>query len=151
MRRGAMSKRAEPVTIRLARLDELEELEALQRRASLANPADRPHLEAHPDTIHLPPAQIANGQVFVAELEGRAAGFAAVVGGELDGLFVEPELWGQGIGRALVEEATHMARREGLAVTVIANSAALDFYRRCGFSVEGEEQTRFGPALKMSR
>ena len=55
-----MSKRADALTIRLARPEEREDLEALQRRASLANENDRPHLEAHPDAIHLPPAQIAN-------------------------------------------------------------------------------------------
>ena len=146
-----MSKRANALTIRLARPEEREDLEALQRRASLANENDRPHLEAHPDAIHLPPAQIANGQVYVAELDGRVVGFAAVVGGELDGLFVEPELWRRGIGAALVEEATLSARRRGLTLTVIGNPAARGFYERCGFSVEGETQTRFGPGLRMSR
>ena len=57
-------------------------------------------------------AQIANGQVIVAEIDGEIAGFAAVVGGELDGLFVEPDLWGRGIGAALVDAATHEARRQ---------------------------------------
>src|SRR5437773_5315247 len=138
-----MSKRANALTIRLARPEERDDLEALQRRASLANENDRPHLEAHPDAIHLPPAQIANGQVYVAELDGRIAGFAAVVGGELDGLYVEPELWRRGIGAALVDAATHRARRKGLALTVIANPNARDFYESCGVSLEGEVQTRF--------
>jgi GNAT superfamily N-acetyltransferase len=146
-----MSKRADALTIRPARVDEHEELEALQRRASLALPEYREQLEANPDAIHLPPAQLANGQVLVAELGGRMVGFAAVVGGELDGLFVEPQLWRQGIGAALVDEATHQARRRGLALTVIANPTARDFYERCGFSLEGEAETRFGPALRMSR
>src|SRR5438445_13763742 len=107
-----MSKPAEP-RIRLARANEREELEALQWRASLANEHDRPHLEAHPDAIHLPAAQIERGEVLVAELNGEIAGFAAVVGGELDGLFVDPELWRLGIGAALVEAAAHEARRCG--------------------------------------
>ena len=146
-----MSRRAEALVIRLAEPEEHDALEELQRRASLANEDDRPHLEAHPDAIHLPPAQIANGQVMVAELGGRVAGFAAVVGGELDGLFVEPELWRRGIGAALVEEATHYARNRGLTLTVIANPAAREFYEKCGFSIEGEAKTRFGPGLRMSR
>jgi len=99
-----MSKRAD-LNIRLARTQEREDLEALQWRASLANEADRPHLEAHPDAIELPAAQIASGQVWVAELDGKIAGFAAVLDGELDGLFVEPELWRCGVGAALVEAA----------------------------------------------
>jgi len=146
-----MSKRAEALVIRVAKPEEREELEDLQRRASLGLPDYRAQLEANPDAIHLPPAQLANGQVLVAELDGRLAGFAAVVGGELDGLFVEPELWRQGIGAALLNEATHSARRRGLALTVIANPAAREFYERCGFSLEGEAETRFGPALRMSR
>ncbi len=148
-----MSKRADTISLRLrlAQPDEHEELEELQRRASLELPEYRDELILNPDTIHLPPAQIANGQVIVAELEGEIAGFAAVVGGELDGLFVEPDLWGSGIGRILVEAAVHEARQRGLSLTVIANPRARGFYETCGFSVEGEEQTRFGPALRMSR
>ena len=146
-----MSKRADALGIRLARPEERDELEELQRRASLALPDYREQLIANPDAIHLPPAQVANGQVLVAELDGRAVGFAAVVGGELDGLFVEPELWGQGIGRMLVDAATDAARRKGLALTVVANPTARQFYERCGFSLEGETKTRFGPGLRMSR
>ena len=146
-----MSKPADPLTLRLARPEEHDELEDLQRRASLELEDYREQLLAHPDAIHLPPAQIANGQVIVAEFDGGIVGFAAVVGGELDGLFVEPDMWGGGIGRALVNAAAHQARRKGLSLTVIANPAARGFYESCGFTAEGEEQTRFGPGLRMSR
>lgn len=148
-----MSKRADTVSLRLrlALPEEHEELEELQRRASLELPEYREQLIDNPDAVHLPHAQIANGQVIVAELDGEIAGFAAVVGGELDGLFVEPDLWGSGIGRILVEAAVHEARQRGLSLTVIANPRARGFYETCGFAVEGEERTRFGPALRMSR
>jgi GNAT superfamily N-acetyltransferase len=144
-----MSNRAESLTLRLARPEEHDELEDLQRRASLELPEYRDQLIANPDAIHLPPAQIANGQVIVAELDGEIAGFAA--GGELDGLFVEPDLWGSGIGRALADAAAHEARKRGLALTVVANPRARRFYEHCGFTVEGEVETRFGPGLWMSR
>jgi GNAT superfamily N-acetyltransferase len=146
-----MSEPADTLILRLADPDEHEELEALQARASLELPDYREALLANPDAINLPHAQIANGQVIVAELGGEIVGFAAVVGGELDGLFVEPDSWGMGIGRALVEAAAHEARQRGLSLTVIANPAARRFYESCGFTVEGEEQTRFGVALRMSR
>jgi len=149
-----MSGRAD-LRIRLARPEEREELEALQWRASLANDNDRPHLEAHPDAIHLPLEQIERGEVFVAELDGRAVGFSAILMEEghveLDGLFVEPNLWRGGIGAALVDVAVHEARRRGQAMMVVANPAALGFYEKCGFIIEGEAETRFGPALRMSR
>ena len=146
-----MSKRAEALTIRLARPEERLDLEALQRRASLALPEYREQLEAHPEVIDLPAEQIAEGQVLVAELEGRIAGFAAVIAGELDGLFVEPDLWKHGVGSALIEAAAHEARMQGLSLTVTANPTARLFYEKCGFTLEGERETMFGPGLRMSR
>ena len=146
-----MSRRADAVGLRLARPEERDELEELQRRASLELEEFKKQLLANPDAIHLPPAQIANGQVIVAELDGEVAGFAALIGGELDGLFVEPELWRRGIGRALIDAAAHEARRKGLTLTVIANPSARLFYESCGLTIEGETLTRFGPALRMSR
>lgn len=141
--------------LRLARLDERRALEELQRRASLMNEEYREALLAHPDAIALPAEQIERGDVIVAEQDGRVTGFAALeeAGGalELDGLFVEPDHWRQGIGMALVEAAVHRARQRGLALMVVANPAALDFYRKCGFLAEGEVATRFGPAIRMSR
>ena len=146
-----MSKHADALILRVAFPDEREELEDLQRRASLELREYRDQLIANPEAIHLPPAQLANGQVIVAEVEGRLAGFAAIVGGELDGLFVEPDLWGRGIGKALVDAAAHQAREKGLTLTVVAAPGAKRFYESCGFSVERGEQTRFGPAFRMSR
>jgi len=146
-----MSNPADSLTLRLARPEEHDELEDLQRRASLELPEYRDQLLENPDAIYLPEGQIANGQVIVAEIAGEIAGFAAVVGGELDGLFVEPDLWGHGIGGTLVDAATQEARRRGLALKVIANPRARRFYESCGFSVEGEVETRFGPALRMTK
>jgi GNAT superfamily N-acetyltransferase len=152
MRPGAMSEHPDAgLGIRLARPEERLDLEALQRRASLALPEYQEQLEAHPDAIDLPAEQIERGEVIVAEFDGAIAGFAAVVGAKLDGLFVEPELWRQGVGSALVEAAVHYARLKGLTLSVVASPGARPFYERNGFSVEGEEQTRFGPALRMSR
>ena len=136
--------------IRPARPEERQALEDLQRRASLALEEYRQQLEAHPDAIELPAQHIASA--LVAEIGGKVAGFAVLLGGELDGLFVEPELWRLGVGAALVEAAVHEARRRGLSVvTVVADPGARRFYERCGFKVEGEAQTRFGPAIRMSR
>lgn len=146
-----MSNLHDSLTLRLARPEEHDELEDIQRRASLELPEYRDQLIDNPDAIYLPEGQIANGQVIVAEIAGEIVGFAAVVGGELDGLFVEPDLWGHGVGRMLVDAATHEARRKGLALKVTAAPRARRFYESCGFTVEGDEQTRFGPALRMTK
>ena len=141
--------------IRLARPDERDELELLQRRASLALGDYREQLEANPDAIELPLVQIERGEVMVAEADGRIGGFAAVLietdHAELDGLFVEPDQWRRGIGTALIRAAVHKARDQGLTLMVVANPTVRQFYDHCGFACEGEAQTRFGPALRMSR
>lgn len=154
MRPDAMSE-LDDLVIRLAKPEERDELETLQRRASLALGEYNEQLEAYPDAIQLPMEQVEQGQVIVAELGERIAAFAVVLiddeGAELDGLFVEPEHWRKGIGAALVDVAVHEARRQGLAMMVIANPSARQFYEKCGFTLEGEAETRFGPALRMSR
>jgi N-acetylglutamate synthase-like GNAT family acetyltransferase len=102
--------------IRVALIDECAVLVALMRRASLAHARYRDALLAHPDAIDVPPDQIARGDVFVGEREGRVLGFSALAAGneggiELDGLFVDPPLWRRGIGRELVERAALRLRR----------------------------------------
>src|SRR5664279_5372555 len=103
------------VTIRTAVSTDQNALEALQWRASLNNPGDRESLLANPDAIELPLEQIEGGNVFVAEEAGSIKGFAAIFPRrdgnlELDALFVEPELWRQGIGRQLIEYCSAAAK-----------------------------------------
>jgi GNAT superfamily N-acetyltransferase len=143
------------LTLRRARPDERDDLEALQRRASIAVEEYRNLILAHPDAIDLPLEHILGGNVGVAERDGRVVGFFAVLskaGGvaELDGLFVDPASWRCGIGRRLVREAERWAAHAAATVLhVIANPTAKDFYLACGFRITGEAQTRFGVAPTM--
>jgi GNAT superfamily N-acetyltransferase len=141
--------------VRPALIEEWHLLEDLQRRASLEPGPYREQLIANPDAIAVPMQQVERGQVAVADIDGQIAGFAVVLyddgKADLDGLFVEPELWRRGIGSALVADAAHEARRQGLSLTVVASPEARIFYEKCGFTVEGGTETRFGPALRMSR
>ena len=138
-------------------LQERNALEDLQRRASLVWEDYREALLANPDAIHLPAAQIEAGRTFVAELRGAVVGFSVVLRrqdgeAELDGLFVEPSQWKQGIGSRLVQDAARFAATEGATVLrVVANPLALGFYAKCGFQRIGEEQTRFGIAFTMRK
>jgi GNAT superfamily N-acetyltransferase len=142
----------EGTSIRVAEASERIALEALQTRASLANPGDRQALLANPDAIALPVEQIQAGYVFVAEVDGELAGFAAILPRQdgdmdLDGLFVEPERWRQGIGKRLVEHCTGVAKIMGSRVLhVVGNPHAEVFYARCGFERFGTAETRFGSA-----
>jgi GNAT superfamily N-acetyltransferase len=71
---------------------------------------------------------------------------------ELDGLFVEPDSWRQGIGIRLLQEAERFAFAEGAKwLFVVANLRAVGFYSACGFTALGEEKTLFGTALAMRK
>ncbi|HKT79339.1 MAG TPA: GNAT family N-acetyltransferase [Vicinamibacterales bacterium] len=145
------------VHIRIAVAADRTPLEDLQLRASLNNEGDRAALLANPDAIELPAAQIDAGRVFVAEIGGTIVGFAALLPREdgqeeLDGLFVDPDLWKRGIGRLLVERCVVFARDTGAsALHVVGNPHAQGFYAACGFEQIGEHQTRFGRGLLMRK
>lgn len=143
------------LTIRYGKIAEGATLVELQRRASLQWESDRAALLAHPEVIQLPASQLEEQRVRVAEIAGRLAGFSVVIPTtaicwELDGLFVEPELWGRGVGRALMTDAVQLARDQNVRVIeVTANVNAKSFYKKLGFIRSGDIQTSFGPAIRM--
>jgi N-acetylglutamate synthase-like GNAT family acetyltransferase len=107
----------------------------------------------NPDAIELPLHQ----NVFVAEMVGSIQGFAAILprpdeNSELDALFVEPELWRQGVGRRLVEYCCFAAKSAGSTeLHVVGNLEAKRFYEASGFMSLGTKQMRFGVSLLMKR
>jgi GNAT superfamily N-acetyltransferase len=141
------------ILIRRAMPLERETLEALQRRASLANEAHRNAILAHPDAIEIPIVQLESGQVYVAEQDNVTVGFAAILprengDTELDALFVEPSRWRQGIGRRLVKCCEDEARLLGSrALHVVGNPHARKFYDANGFKRIGTTATRFGEGI----
>jgi GNAT superfamily N-acetyltransferase len=93
----------------------------------------------------------------VFEHWGESAGFAVVVPrddgrADIDGPFIEPDLWRTGIGRKLVEEAAHFARAlEAGELVAAANPRSEPFYAKCGFKATGKVDTTHGPVSVMSR
>ena len=91
----------------------------------------------------------------VAEIAGDVVGFSALLPQsagvwEVDGLFVEPQHWGVGIGRALMIDALDLARRDDVRVLeVTANPNAEGFYSKLGFVGTGTVQTQFGSGIRM--
>src|SRR5438445_2702203 len=116
---------------------------------------DRENIQAHPDAIEARAEDIRAERVRVAVGEGRLLGFSTVLAteedrGELDALFVEPEVMRRGVGRMLLDDAVSIARERGLhRIEVTANPRAVAFYRRAGFVADGEVPTRFRPGLRM--
>lgn len=141
--------------LRFADPCEVKALEELQRRAALETADYREQILAHPDAIELPESAVRAKRVRVAVRHGEIAGFCTLLRGEarsaeLDGLFVKPELFGSGIGRAMMNDAFSLAASEGISdIQVTANPRAIGFYEKLGFVGTGVVQTRFAPALRM--
>nr|WP_180882903.1 GNAT family N-acetyltransferase [Mesorhizobium loti] len=154
MEEKAASKPVSAV-LRDAHRAERHALEDLQWRASLVHPAYRDALLRDRNIVHLPDEHLRDGCAVVAELDGRVAGFAIVLPigdreSELDGLFVEPDVAGRGIGKALVEESRRRARMSGaMSLKVVAAPEVERFYRHCGFELVGETEMLLGKALVM--
>lgn len=143
------------IVLRDARQSERLALEDLQWRASLVHPAYRDALLGDRNIVHLPAEHLDDGRAIVAEVDGNIVGFAIVLpidGGaaELDGLFVEPEMAGRRVGKALVEAARRHAKISGAAsLKVVVAPEVEGFYRGCGFERVGETETLLGKALVM--
>ena len=78
----------------------------------------------------------ASGLLVLCSRNGVCIGFMGMKGNKMDSLFLAPEYQGCGCGRRLVEHAR--ALHKELTVDVNEqNPAALGFYQKCGFIVEG--------------
>jgi GNAT superfamily N-acetyltransferase len=77
---------------------------------------------------------------------------------ELVAIYVHPDRWNQGIGRALVAEAVNRSTELGFSElslwTLTLNDRALAFYEALGWEPDGREQTHpvaRAAALRMRR
>lgn len=77
-----------------------------------------------------------DGQVIVAEVQGRVCGFVAFAAGELTWLYVDPERYRQGIGRQLLRYAIQASGGTMSTEVLAGNESALALYLSEGFEVE---------------
>lgn len=82
------------------------------------------------------------GPVLVAEEDGVIAGFAAYGPGQLFALYLLPEFWGRGLGRALHDRVVEELSGDSAVLWVLAtNERAKAFYVRRGWVADGASQT----------
>ncbi|WP_426536864.1 GNAT family N-acetyltransferase [Bradyrhizobium sp. McL0615] len=79
-------------------------------------------------------------EIWVAELDGTVAGWAAVRDDALEGLYTAPEFAGQGVGAGLLDRLEGLMReREFPSVRLEASSNARGFYLRRGYRANGPQ------------
>ena len=83
-------------------------------------------------------AKLAGQLTIVATLDGFVVGFASLKGAEdLDMLYVDPAAGRQGVGAALVDALTRLARARGAKrLTAQASDLSKPLFDRLGFSAE---------------
>ncbi|QHO76120.1 hypothetical protein ACH79_29435 [Bradyrhizobium sp. CCBAU 051011] len=77
-------------------------------------------------------------EVWVAELDGTFAGWGAIHGDRLEGLYAAPEFAGQGVGNGLLGMLEGRMRDREFP-SVEASSNARDFYLRRGYRSVGPQ------------
>ncbi len=158
------------MTVRLATHNDVPAVMALVRRIV---PAMRAAGNLQWDDIYPNHAvfenDVALGQLWVAEINGKIAGIAAAttdqspeyadVGWDLNEtaivvhrLAVDPEFRGQGIASALMQQAEWVARQREITVlrvdTNTANEATRKLFPKLGYSYSGEIGLGFRPGLR---
>lgn len=79
-------------------------------------------------------------EIWVAELDGRVAGWGAIRDDYLEGLYMAPEYAGQGVGSALLDRLEGLMRGRGVhALHAEASSSASGFYLRRGYTMTGPQ------------
>lgn len=128
---------------RMATLDDAGRLHCIRRRSILAlAPPLMAAVEAEVWAAKLTLAgmeqKLRDLEIWLAELDGVVAGWGAIRGGCLEGLYTAPEFAGRGVGGDLLEMLERLMRGRGIAaVAAEASPNALAFYIRRGYWENG--------------
>ena len=140
------------ITLRPARPNEADALSRLEVRSKASHGYDAETMAVFAPVLVVTVDQIARDWVLVAERDGELLGFAHVERRDdltvawLEGLFIDPDAQGQGIGTLLWSAAIDHAR--GLDATELrfdADLHAVGFYERLGATVVGETPSTLIP------
>lgn len=144
------------LVIRPARPGEAAALSALAMRSKAHWGYDQEFLEAVRPVLTFTEADLAASPVYVLEAAALPAGMCRLTGeppgGQLEDLWLDPELIGRGMGRRLFEHALRIASELGFHSLVIeADPNAEPFYVAMGAARIGERRSSTGRTLPLLR
>jgi putative acetyltransferase len=130
-------------TYRLATLGDAKRLFELRRKSIIAlAPKGMSVAQAEIWAANLTVAgmerKIRELEMWIVELNDTVVGWGAIRGGQLEGLYTDPEFVGRGFGTELLGVLEGLMRERGiLAVRAEASSNAEEFYLRRGYEPIG--------------
>ena len=130
---------------RLATLEDASRLFEVRRRSILElAPSGMSVADAEAWANQLTPAgmerKLRELEIWIAELDDAMAGWGAIRGDFLEGLYTAPEYAGQGVGAELLNRLEALMRGRGVdAVRAEASSNARAFYLRRGYRQIGPQ------------
>jgi len=130
---------------RLATLEDASRLFEVRRRSILElAPSGMPVADAEAWANQLTPAgmerKLRELEIWIAELDDAMAGWGAMRGDFLEGLYTAPEYAGQGVGAELLNRLEALMRGRGVdAARAEASSNARAFYLRRGYRATGPQ------------
>jgi GNAT superfamily N-acetyltransferase len=74
-----------------------------------------------------------NNDIWVAEADGRVAGFLAIAGDFVDQLFVHPDFQRRGVGKGLLDHAKHLSPEHLFLYMCQVNTTGRAFYEKNSF------------------
>ena len=134
-----------PAIHRPAILSDAERLFEVRLRSILElAPSGMPVADAEAWARQLTPAgmerKLRELEIWIAELDDVIAGWGAIRGDVLEGLYTAPEYAGQGVGAGLLDRLEALMRGRGVdAVCAEASSNAKAFYLRRGYRETGPQ------------
>ena len=130
--------------IRRARPEEATALSVLAETSKRHWGYDDAFIAATIEEIAVTEEQIRRNDCFIAEIDETVIGFYLLAQTSLERLFISPEFFGQGVGRALMAHLQTQARERGLTrIEIISDPNAADFYRRTGAIEAGLSNSQF--------
>jgi putative acetyltransferase len=88
-------------------------------------------------------------EIWVAEIDGRAAGWGAIRGDRLEGLYTDPDFAHRGVGTELLGKLEALMRARGICrIDAEASTNAEGFYLRRGYAPAGERRGEARPITK---
>jgi putative acetyltransferase len=141
-------------THRLAMPADAVRLFELRRRSILTlapREMSRPDAETWAATLNVAGMEqkIRELEIWVAEVDGVIAGWGAIHGNRLEGLYTDPEFVCQGIATGLLELLEALMRQRGIAaVSSQASANAERFYFRRGYEPIADRTLKQGQPMR---